>query len=382
MHALHLIAGLDRDHGGPSYSVPRLCSALRDLDVETHIHTVKGMNTPSDPFITAHKQDFASIPLFRALRLSAHFARAVQTEAFASDIVHAHGLWLMPNVNAGRLAAKAKKPFIVSPRGMLSPEALAFSARKKRIFWNLLQGPAYARAAVWHATSEAEATTIRNFGIRAPIAIIPNGIDVPHDDRTHVPSKDNHHEILFLGRLHPKKGLPDLITAWSKLGDKRPDWTLRIVGPDEGGHRGELEKLVLELKVPRVVFDGPVHGTKKAHTLHDADLFVLPTQNENFGIAVAEALASGIPAIVTHGAPWPGLETERCGWWIERGIEPLVCAMQEATALDDKDRRAMGKRGRMLVARDYNWDRIALDMRSVYEWATGWTERPPMVHLD
>ena len=382
MHALHIIAGLNRNHGGPSYSVPRLCKALGKQDVETNIHTVRGANTQQEPFISEHKQDFANIPLLRAFRLSSGLVRAAQAEASTSDIVHTHGLWLMPNVNAGNLASKSERPLVVSPRGMLAPEALAFSARKKRFFWNLLQGPAYARAAVWHATSEAEATAIRDFGVRAPIAIIPNGIDIPPECETHVPSKEKQHQILFLGRLHPKKGLPDLITAWSKLADRRPDWALRIVGPNEGGHRVELEKLVFELKVPRVIFDGPVHGAQKALTLNHADLFVLPTQNENFGIAVAEALASGIPAIVSRGAPWSGLETERCGWWIERGIEPLVCAMKEATALSDDDRRRMGERGRTLVARDYNWDRIAQDMRSVYEWAIGRTERPSIVHLD
>ncbi len=271
---------------------------------------------------------------------------------------------------------------IVTPRGMLAPEALAFSARKKQLFWQFLLGSAYAHAAVWHATCAAEAGDIRNFGVRSPIAIIPNGIDVCTNSSVSMPTESKPHRILYLGRLHPKKGLPDLVAAWGHLANERPDWTLRIVGPDEGGHRAELMKMVLKGGVQRVIFDGPVYGAEKALALRDADLFVLPTQNENFGLAVGEALAAGIPAIVSRGAPWPGLETERCGWWVERGVEPLVSALREATALRDDERRIMGERGRILVARDFDWDRIALDMRSVYEWALGNAERPSTVHLD
>jgi len=178
MRALHIVAGLDPVHGGPSYSVPRLCMALRKQDVEADILTVREAGTPCDSFILAHKQDFAGIPLLGALRLSSDLARAARTEASTADIVHTHGLWLMPNVNAG-YAAAARRPLVVTPRGMVSPEALAFSARKKHLFWRVLQGPAYAHAAVWHATSAAEAQDIRTFGVRAPIAIIPNGIDIP-----------------------------------------------------------------------------------------------------------------------------------------------------------------------------------------------------------
>jgi glycosyltransferase involved in cell wall biosynthesis len=116
--------------------------------------------------------------------------------------------------------------------------------------------------------------------------------------------------------------------------------------------------------------------------LQGADLFVLPTQNENFGIAVAEALANGIPAIVTRGAPWPALETEHCGWWIQSGIEPLFRALREATHLSDMERRCMGVRGRTLVRREYDWDRIAVEMRSVYEWVLTQGRRPHTIHLD
>lgn len=356
--------------------------ALRKQDVEADILTVREANTPHDSFISAHKQDFAGIPLLGALRLSSDLARTVRTEAFTADVVHTHGLWLMPNVNAGYAAAAARRPLVVTPRGMLGPEALAFSARKKHLFWRLLQGPAYAHAAVWHATSAAEAQDIRTFGVRAPIAIIPNGIDIPNSSTTLLSREGNLHRILYLGRLHPKKGLPDLIAAWDRLADERIDWTVHIVGPDEGGHRAELEKMASQGSVPRVIFEGPVYGAEKMQVLSEADLFVLPTQNENFGLAVAEALAAAVPAIVSRGAPWSDLETERCGWWVERGVEPLVSALREATALPDVERRAMGERGRVLMARKFNWDRIAHDMRSVYEWLLGKAERPSTVYLD
>ena len=382
MRALHIVPGLDRNHGGPSYSVPRICSALRNQGVEAHIHTIGGTNTTSDPYISVHSQDFVSFPFLRRLRLSSTLVRAALNESSSPSIIHTHGLWLMPNVNAGQIAAKARRPLVVSPRGMLAPEALAFSAQKKRIFWQLLQGPAYARAAVWHATSAAEAGEIRNFGVKSPIAIIPNGMDMPATFDTRMARDSKNRNVLYLGRIHPKKGLPDLITAWSQVANERPDWALRVIGPDEGGHRAELERMVSEMRVPRVIFESPVYDAEKEHALRDADLFVLPTQNENFGIAVAEALAAGIPAIVSHGAPWSGLESDRCGWWVEHGVEPLVNALLESTALRDDERDVMGKRGRALVEREFNWDIVAHDMRSVYEWVLGNIERPSMVHLD
>ncbi len=287
----------------------------------------------------------------------------------------------MPNVSAGRTTIAAARPLIVSPRGMLGPEALAFSARKKRFMWRWLQGPAYANAAVWHATSVAEATDIRAFGIFSPIAIVPNGIDLPQGD-ARSPRKGRPKTLLYLGRLHPKKGLTELLSAWVRLASERPDWILRIVGPDEDEHRTELEKMAAQMKARRIVFGGPVYGAEKANILRESDLFVLPTRNENFGLAVAEALAAGVPAIVSRGAPWSGLETERCGWWVDRGVEPLLVALRVATAIPDAELRSMGRRGHSWMARDFGWDRIARDMQSVYNWVLGRTECPSTVYRD
>ncbi len=379
LRAIHVVAGLDPRHGGPSYSVPRLCDALRARGTDVRILTVREANTPLDISITAYTQDFADIPFLRSLRFSSGLAKATRIAAQAYDVVHVHGLWLMPNVYAGNTAAASGRPLVVTPRGMLAREALAFSARKKRLFWRFLQKPAYARAAAWHATSQAEAEEIRAFGVRAPIAIIPNGIDIPHSPERSLPRRTRMHTLLYLGRLHPIKRLPDLVAAWSRLAQERPDWVLRVVGPDEGGHRAELEKMVRQGGMPRVVFDGPVHGAEKERILQEADLFVLPTQNENFGLVVAETLAAGVPAIVSRGAPWSNLETERCGWWIEHGAEPLLEVLREATALPDTERHAMGLRGRAWMARDFGWETVGAKMSLVYQWVAGHGVRPDFV---
>jgi len=203
--------------------------------------------------------------------------------------------------------------------------------------WAVFQRPAYARAAVWHATSAAEATDLRAFGISAPIAVIPNGVDVPGEAASHAPVKQRR-TLLFLSRIHPKKGLPTLVAAWASVASRCPDWDLVIAGPEEGSHRFELGAQAEALGASRISFVGPLYGAEREALVKESDLFILPTQNENFGIVVAEALAAGVPAIVSKGAPWAGLEAERCGWWIDHGFEAIAAALLEATALSASER--------------------------------------------
>ena len=378
MEALHVIAGLDPRDGGPTYSVPSLCASLTRAGCNARMMTVRSDGCVERPDLQAFPQFASRTPVLGSLRLSPGLRRAAATQAKRSDVVHAHGLWLMPNVDAGNAAAHARTSLVVSPRGMLANEALEYSSLKKRLFWRLLQRRAYAGAAAWHATSEQEAAEIRAFGIAAPIAVIPNGIDLPDVLADHDEARPRR-RLLFLSRIHPKKGLPVLLDAWSQIAAERPEWDLVIAGADEGGHRGELEARVATDGIPNIMFTGPLYGEAKTALLKATDLFVLPTRNENFGIAVAEALAAGIPAIVTTGAPWSGLATERCGWWIDQGVAPLVDALREATALPPDQRRAMGLRGRAWMTRDFGWDRIGRQMCAVYKWLAGDGPRPPQV---
>lgn len=378
---LQIVAGLDPRHGGPSYYIPRLCDALADWAADSRILTVCEAGAPKDPPIKAFPQDFGTTPVLRSLRLSSNLAVEARRAAPTADLVHVHGLWLMPNVYAARAARAARRPLIVSPHGMLSPGALAFSRRKKALLWRLLQGPAYADAACWHATSELEVKELREFGIRGPIALVPYGIDLPVQ-RSPERRGGMSRTILFLGRLHPKKGLDRLIEAWPSVAAQRPDWQLRIVGPDEEGHRAAMEARAAELRAPRLIFDGPLFGKERDAAFDDADLFVLPTRSENFGIAVAEALAAGVPAIVSKGGPWSGLESERCGWWIEQGVEPLVDSLLTATALSDSERFAMGARGHEWISREFGWAGIAGRMVELYRWVAGLGGCPAFVKTE
>jgi glycosyltransferase involved in cell wall biosynthesis len=287
----------------------------------------------------------------------------------------------MPNVDAGRAALRAGKPLIVAPRGMLAPAALAFSHTKKRIFWALLQGEVVRRASCIHATSEQEYDEIREFGLKNPIAIIPNGIDVPELDSHSTAATGCGRIVLSLGRIHPKKGLDRLVRAWACVESAHPEWRLRIVGPDELGHAGELTRLAAELKTQRVSIEASVAGDPKTVVYREADFFVLPSLNENFAITVAEALAAGTPVIATKGAPWHGLAREGCGWWIDHGVESLSAALANAMVMTREALQAMGAKGRAWMARDFSWDRVARDMLEVYRWLALRGELPSTVRL-
>jgi len=245
----------------------------------------------------------------------------------------------------------------------------------------LLQGKVVRRAACIHATSEQEHDEIRNFGLNNPVAIIPNGIDLPEPRARSASGPAAGRIVLSLGRIHPKKGLDRLVRAWATLEAVHPDWRLRIVGPDERGHAGELIALAAELKARRVSVENSVAGDAKIAAYQEADLFVLPTLNENFAITIAEALAAGTPVIATKGAPWQGLAREGCGWWIDHGVEPLSAALTNAMAMTREALQAMGAKGRAWMTRDFSWDRVGHDMLKIYRWLSSGGDAPSTVRL-
>jgi glycosyltransferase involved in cell wall biosynthesis len=387
LRSVHVVAGLDPANGGPSYSVPRLCEALVAAGAEATLHSVADIERSERASYNKGYHDcrfawdYARIPILCRLRISWALSSALHDAALTADVIHSHGLWQMPNISAGSAAAGGPTPLVVSPRGMLAPAALAFSRWKKRAFWALIQGPVVRHASCIHATSEQEFEEIRSLGLANPVAVVPNGIDLPKlaSLQSAEPAVDR--VVLSLGRIHPKKGLARLVHAWSKVEARYPGWRLRIAGPPELGHDNELRALGVSLGVTRISVEGPIYGEAKTVAYRSADVFVLPTLNENFGLTVAEALAAGTPVISTKGAPWGGLEREGCGWWIEQGIEPLAAALAHAMALPREALKAIGNKGRKWMARDFSWDYVGSSMLDVYLWLARRAEPPASIRF-
>ena len=349
--AVHTVASLDPKHGGPSRSVPTLVSALLQTDVGAELSVWEGAGRSG--------LDCAILN--------------------SPSLLHDHGLWLPSNHASATAARRAGIPLVVSPRGMLEPWAVNHKRLKKWLAWHLYQRRDLASAALLHATSEAEAEGFRGLELRQPIAVIPNGVDLP-PPCTRLERQEGLRTALFLSRLSVKKGIPHLLEAWAQV---RPEgWRLRLVGPSENGHRAEMERLARALGLDDVAFEDPVYGDARWDVYADADLFVLPTLSENFGLVVAEALAAGVPVITTKAAPWAALEAHRCGWWVDIGVEPLAAALVQATSASPDVLHEMGARGRAYVEAHLGWGRIAESMETAYRWLLHGGPVPNGVHLD
>jgi glycosyltransferase involved in cell wall biosynthesis len=296
------------------------------------------------------------------------------------DLIHNHGLWMMPNVYPGRICRQnAKCRLVISPRGTLSAWSLSLGRTRKRVFWSLLQRRVLQGAACFHATAESEYREIRAQGFRQPVCILPNGIDIPSSS---APPNGNRRQLLFLGRIHRTKGVDFLLRAWRAVEARFPEWDLHIAGADDGGFLDQMRALASELEVRRVTFLGPLYGKDKQRAFQSASLFVLPTHSENYGVTVAEALAAGTPAIVTVGAPWRGLATHHAGWWIEMGVDSLVACLEEALDTPPEQLQAKGAAGREWMARDFSWPRIAEHLSLTYRWLFDDGPPPSCVQLN
>jgi glycosyltransferase involved in cell wall biosynthesis len=361
---IHVIPSVSNEAMGPSYSVVRLCEALIDEGEDVTLAALDWLPMASAPtFLKRFPLGLGPKRLGRSPAMRRWLADKVANDGI--DIIHNHSLWMMPNVYPGKISMAGSVPLVVSPRGTLSPWAMRYGSRFKRIFWPLVQRPAIKHAHCLHATAASEYLDIRRLGFRQPVAIIPNGIDVP-DLVPKITSSSR--TLLFLGRIHPVKGVNTLLQAWEAVMRRFPDWRLRVAGPDNGDYLAQMQRLAVSLNLERVEFVGALYGNAKVQAFREADLFVLPTHSENFGMAVAEALASGTPAIVTKGAPWEGLEKNQCGWWIDIGLDPLVAGLEAALAYSTDELAAMGCGGRQWMVKDYSWRQIGQKMDRTYRW--------------
>jgi poly(glycerol-phosphate) alpha-glucosyltransferase len=297
--------------------------------------------------------------------------------AFAPDLIHSHGLWTYLSAASLRTHRNHGVPMVVSPHGMLDPWALALSAAKKRLVARLFQDEQLRRATVVHALNSSESRAIRAYGLSGPIVVIPNGVEVD-PPRPSVPAPWANHIIagrskflLFMARLHPKKGLKELFAAWRDVqAQKGParDWGLVIAGWDEAGIQADLRHFAeAEGIADSVCFCGPLLGAQKAAALAQSHGFVLPSFSEGLPMSVLEAWSYGLPAIITPACNL----SEGVDRGAALGCEPrpasIAAAILELTRLGDSERGKMGLAAQHLVCERFDWNTIAANLWRVYQ---------------
>ncbi|HPC93812.1 MAG TPA: glycosyltransferase [Sedimentisphaerales bacterium] len=309
-----------------------------------------------------------------------------------TSLIHACGLWMYPTHAAAGACRRKGAPLVVSPHGMLDPWALRNSGWKKKLAGRLYEKRNLRSAACIHALCESEYESIRAYGLTNPVAIIPNGIDLPQaGPKLPPPWSDRiasgRRVMLFLGRIHPKKGLPNLIGAWGRLKAQNAtvadESALVVAGWDQGGHEDELKKMVSAKGLDRdVLFLGPAFDDAKRACLQNADAFILPSFSEGLPMSVLEAWSYGLPVVMTGQCNLPEGFAADAAVEVRPEVDSIADGLERLLAMPDADRRHMGSNGRDLVASQFTWSKIAAQMIEVYKWVLGEGPQPDCVRLD
>lgn len=360
MKIIHFVPSIDRTSGGVGSYMQLLTKELGKL-CELYIVTA---NTEHQLKIENAKILYIPCNLGQYSVMKREWNRIL--DKIKPDLVHVNCCWMPCCALVQKWSQKKNYKVILTPHGMLEPWIIA------RHYWTrklpaliLYQKKAIVNADYLHATAESEKENLLRLNYNSRIRIIPNGVDVQS-----IPMKlswKRTKTILFLSRVHVKKGINFLIEAIAALKNELNGYQIIIAGEGENNYVHELQLMAQKNEIEdKIQFIGGVYGNQKWKLFQTADVFVLPTHSENFGIVVAEALACGTPVITTIGTPWQELETYHCGWWTKIGTEATIKALRSFLALTEKDLELMGQNGRTLIEKKYSAKSMAQNMMELY----------------
>lgn len=379
LRIIHTVPALRMRDGGSYSAVMQICELLNEPGGKVDLLTCYDGGT--EPIFEIRNGvsiwQFPTPGWGSAFGWSPSLAAAVERLSGNADLMHVHGLWRQSGIAALNAARRRRVPAVVSPMGAFAAPALANARLRKRAYWAAVQKRALRDVACYHATSEAERSNMREFGIQAPIAVIPLGVPIP--DKQEPPPSGEGRTLLFLGRITPIKNLVGLLGAWRSVQADFPEARLRIVGPDDRGYVCTVRNAMQELGTERVSLEDGVWGEARNALYRASDVVILPSLVESFGLVAAEALAAGRPVIATTGTPWSMLEEQGCGWWVDPAPSALASAMAGALATPPEELAYMGRCGRALIEREFSLPGMRCRFARLYQWSIYGGDQPDFV---
>ncbi len=388
----HLVHNIDNSYGGPAKSIPYLMGYLERLGHSQEVVSLRFSDNESNEVLQRFGLRSTTFPVWFSDKTAySPFLKNYLVKRMSESknpIIHYHNIWNYIPLAAHKVAKQLSAPIVVSPRGNLYPWNLGKGYLKKKLYLDIFQREYFNSANCIHVTSKEELLAVKNLGFRAPLALIPNGVDLNEFEdmkskkthRANLGLSDKYKYILYMGRIEEKKGLHTLFEAYVDFSKKNAGWQIVVAGPIYDKIYYDKCKRFIENTGcgDSINWIGMVSGSQRIDAYGAADLFVLPTQSENFGIVIAESLAAGLPVITTDGTPWQEIQTESAGFIVPLTAQAILLAIENFNSLNESEIEEMIRSAKN-IAKRYSWDRPAEDMELLYQWVLGKIKQPKFV---